>query len=63
MVLLILVFQCTAATFCQAVGAEITQKSLFREDVGGWGFFVLVVWIFFFSFFHPHIALQQEAVF
>ena len=62
MVLLVLVFQCTAATFCQAVGAEITQKSLFREDVGGWVFFCLSGLDFFF-FFHPHIALQQEAVF
>ena len=45
-VLLVLVFQCIAATFCQAVGTENTQKSLFREDVVGDFCFVLVIWIF-----------------
>lgn len=66
MVLLVLVFQCTAATFGQAVGAEITQKSLFREDGGGCFFFCLSGLAFFFSFFililHCNKRLSSERV-
>lgn len=50
--LLVLVFQCIAAD------TENTQKSLFREDVGG-GFLFCLCGLDF--FLHPHIALQREA--